>query len=118
MLALLIINTIILTVVAIGTFIKNTESEKQLQRLQKESKERKQAVMQNFAEIKNQHFFEPMKHKFDQLGAYRITLIQRPTSKHWRLWLNWRSEYNYLYLCEYPTIDECLDSAIDFISKK
>lgn len=54
--------------------------------------------------------------KFNKLWKYEITLIQRQDErKHWRLWLDWKNEDTYLYICEKPTIEECLDMAIEFI---
>lgn len=53
--------------------------------------------------------------KFDFLGKYKLTFIQRPDQwKHWRLWLN-REEESFEYICEKPTIEECLDMAIEYI---
>ena len=55
--------------------------------------------------------------KFNALGAYKITLIQRKDEwKHWRLWLNRENENDYEYIVEKPTIEECLDCAIEYIN--
>ena len=60
-----------------------------------------------------------MKEKFDKLGEYKITLIQwKDEWKHWRLGLDWKSEHDYTFICEHPTIEECLDSAIAYLKKE
>lgn len=54
--------------------------------------------------------------KFDKLSRYEITLIQwRDKYKHWRLGLDWKSESEYYYICENPTIEKCLDMAIEYV---
>lgn len=56
---------------------------------------------------------------FNKLWAYKITLLQRPKDKSWRLWLNSEDTdwtMNILsYLIEQPTIKECIDRALDYI---
>ena len=60
-----------------------------------------------------------MKDKFDKLGKYEVTLIQwQDEWKHWRLGLDWKNDQEYEFVCEYPTIEECLDCAIAYINKK
>ena len=62
-----------------------------------------------------------MQEKFDKLGEYKITLIQRPDGhKHWRLRISktnkeWYFTEEYEYVIEQPTIEECLDRAIRYI---
>ena len=56
-----------------------------------------------------------MEEKFKKLSKYKITLIRWDDEwKHWRLGLNWEGENNYEFICEKPTIDECLDLAIKY----
>ena len=56
--------------------------------------------------------------KFDKLWGYEIRLMQRQDEwKHWRLWLKRSSPTDYEYIVEKPTIEECLDRAIEYIEK-
>lgn len=55
---------------------------------------------------------------FGSLG-YEITLVQwQDEHKHWRLGLDWKDKDNYFYICEMPTIEECVDRALLFILVK
>lgn len=56
-----------------------------------------------------------MEEKFEKLSKYKIKLIKRQDEQAWRLWLNREDEYNFLFMCEKKTINDCLDCAIDFI---
>ena len=56
--------------------------------------------------------------KFNKLWGYELKLIQRQDHrKHWRLWLNRNSPTDYEYIVEQPTIEECLDRAIEYMEK-
>lgn len=57
-----------------------------------------------------------MEEKFKKLGLYEITIIQwQDDYKHWRLGLDWKNEDQYFFICEKPTVEECLDCAIEYI---
>lgn len=56
--------------------------------------------------------------KLKLLGYFKITLIQwKDEFGHWRLGLDWENEDEYYFICEYKTIDECLDSAIKYLKE-
>ena len=60
-----------------------------------------------------------MEEKFEKLSRYKITLRQwKDEWKHWRLGLDWNSETDYEFLCEKPTVEECLDCAISYLEIK
>jgi len=66
-----------------------------------------------------------MKDKFDKLGKYKITLIKwNDEWGHWRMWIDNRNDDKDSdddeseFICEKPTVEECLDSAIAYINKK
>ncbi len=60
-----------------------------------------------------------MKEKFNKLGKYEITLVQwQDKWQHWRLGLDWKSEDDYEFICEKPTIEECLDLAIKYVEER
>lgn len=59
-----------------------------------------------------------MEEKINKLSRYQITLIRwNDEYKHWRLGLDWKSKNDYYFICEKPTVDECLDCAIAYINK-
>lgn len=59
-----------------------------------------------------------MEEKFAQLGKYEITLIQwQEEPNHWRLGLDWKSADVYEFICEQPTIEQCLDMAIKYLKE-
>lgn len=60
-----------------------------------------------------------MQDKFDKLGKYEITLRKWDDEwGHWRLGLEWEGENRYEFICEKPTIEECLDMAIKYVNKE
>ncbi len=62
---------------------------------------------------------DSLQNKFNKLSAYEVRLIRWNDERgHRRLWLDRVDENNYFFIVEKPTIEECLDSAIDFLSSK
>jgi len=57
-----------------------------------------------------------METKYYKLDKYAIKLVRwNDEYGNWRLGLNWNSENDFVYICEKPTVEECLDSAIEYV---
>ena len=60
-----------------------------------------------------------MNEKLYKLSQYKITLIRwKDEWKHWRLGLDWNSEDDFFFVVEKPTINECLNEALNYINNK
>lgn len=55
--------------------------------------------------------------RIEKLGSIFDISFQRWKDdwKHWRAGLDWFSEDGYKFVCEYPTIEECLDAMENYI---
>lgn len=57
-----------------------------------------------------------LQEKINLLSNYQITLIRwKDNYKHWRLGLDWKDENDYEFICEQPTVHQCLDLAIEYV---
>jgi hypothetical protein len=58
--------------------------------------------------------------KLEYIGSKKFLTIKRWNDdwKHWRAGIEWNSEDDVEFVCERPTLEECLDDIIDFIDGK
>lgn len=48
---------------------------------------------------------------------YMLRIDQwRQDHKHWRVGIDWYNAEDFVYICEFPTLSECLVSIIDYIN--
>jgi len=63
--------------------------------------------------------------KIRYIGANKMLRIEqwrdaegRPEFQSWRAGIEWYGEDDYEFICEYDTLDECLDAIIKYIDRK
>lgn len=66
-----------------------------------------------------------LEQKIDFIGTQKMLRIERWRDKEnreqymsWRAGIEWYSQDLYEFICEYPTINECLDKIIDYMNSK
>lgn len=61
-----------------------------------------------------------MNEKIEKIASIKMLRIERwrDSYKHWRVGIEWYGENEYEFVCEYPTLDECLDKIIWYIDNK
>lgn len=55
--------------------------------------------------------------KIDYIGSRKMLRVEkwRVENGHWRTGIEWYGEDRFEFICEKPTIDECLDLILDYM---
>lgn len=56
----------------------------------------------------------------NEIGSQKMLRVERWKDewKHWRAGVEWYGENEYEFICEYPTLLECLEKIKDFLDGK